>query len=368
LRELKALKKLKHPNIVKLSELVRDQSLLYFVFEFCDSNLHQMVVERSRGRGFQHSEIRSLMSQLFSGLAFIHRTGFFHRDIKPENLLLKSGSLKIADLGCCREIRSRPPFTEYVATRWYRSPEILLQTSSYNSPVDLWACGCILAELYRCQTLFPGSSSIDTLNKIVAVLGTPSVEQWPDVVQVAGGFKFPKCTAQPWAKVMPNAPAPAFQLIAACMRYDPYRRPTAVQALQFPFFVDILNSSSDETINGAMKDMKLVPDSKDGYSSYEQSQTPLSPTLDLDIASPRCNGLAQAKDGPPNGQDGKNTIDLEDTMSLETLEVLLSKAQGRAESKSALDSSFAEGSLNDDDITSLLRDVDRGMSSVADVK
>ena len=135
------------------------------------------MVQRQR-EGFQHSEIRDIMFQLFAGLAFIHRNGFFHRDIKPENLLLKGRALKIADLGCCREIRSRPPFTEYIATRWYRAPEILLQSNTYNSPIDVWACGCIIAELYRNHTLFPGASSADTLNKIVAMLGTPTVEQW----------------------------------------------------------------------------------------------------------------------------------------------------------------------------------------------
>ena len=176
LSELKALKKLtKHQNIVKLTELVRDKNQLYFVFEFCESNLHEKM---QNTKVFQGAEIIGLVTQLFTGLAFIHKSGFFHRDIKPENLLLLGNSLKIADLGCCREIRSRPPFTEYVATRWYRAPEILLQSCAYNSPVDIWACGCIIAELFRGQTLFPGKDGTDTLLKVVAMLGTPTADQW----------------------------------------------------------------------------------------------------------------------------------------------------------------------------------------------
>jgi serine/threonine protein kinase len=84
-------------------------------------------------------------------------SGFFHRDMKPENIMCNGTELvKIADFGLAREIRSRPPFTDYVSTRWYRAPEILLRSTSYNSPIDLWALGCIMAELYMLRPLFPG--------------------------------------------------------------------------------------------------------------------------------------------------------------------------------------------------------------------
>ena len=101
--------------------------------------------------------------------------GFFHRDLKPENLLCNGSELvKIADFGLAREIRSRPPYTDYVSTRWYRAPEILLRSTSYSSPIDIWAVGCIAAECYTLRPLFPGSSEIDQLFKICSVLGTPS--------------------------------------------------------------------------------------------------------------------------------------------------------------------------------------------------
>ena len=101
--------------------------------------------------------------------------GFFHRDLKPENLLCNGSDLvKIADFGLAREIRSRPPYTDYVSTRWYRAPEILLRSTSYSSPIDIWAVGCIAAECYTLRPLFPGSSEIDQLFKICGVLGTPT--------------------------------------------------------------------------------------------------------------------------------------------------------------------------------------------------
>jgi protein kinase len=91
----------------------------------------------------------------------MHKHGFFHRDMKPENLLVKTDAVKIADFGLAREIRSRPPFTDYVSTRWYRGPEILLRSTNYNSPVDIFASGAIMAELYMLRPLFPGSNETD---------------------------------------------------------------------------------------------------------------------------------------------------------------------------------------------------------------
>lgn len=132
--------------------------------------------------------------QVLSGLGFMHRHGFFHRDLKPEyyqiiflfwkekdiyliycrNLLCSGPELvKIADFGLAREIRSRPPYTDYVSTRWYRAPEVLLHSTRYGSAIDLWAIGCIMAELYTFRPLFPGSSEVDQLFKICSVLGTP---------------------------------------------------------------------------------------------------------------------------------------------------------------------------------------------------
>lgn len=114
---LQCLKKLSHANIVKLKEVIRENDTLYFVFEYMKENLYQMI--RERDTHFAEPTIRQILYQVLNGLAFMHRHGFFHRDLKPENLLCNGPELiKIADFGLAREIRSRPPFTDYVSTRW----------------------------------------------------------------------------------------------------------------------------------------------------------------------------------------------------------------------------------------------------------
>lgn len=116
---------------------------------------------KDRKSSFPEGEIRSIIYQTLLGLAYMHKHGFFHRDMKPENMLVLGEAVKIADFGLAREIRSRPPFTDYVSTRWYRAPEILLRSTNYNSPVDIFAVGAIMAELYLMRPLFPGNNETD---------------------------------------------------------------------------------------------------------------------------------------------------------------------------------------------------------------
>jgi MAK-like kinase len=146
------LRKLNHDSIVKLKEVVRENNDLYFVFEYVGKNLYQFMKERNNSVDI--SEVKSVMFQMLTGLAFIHKNGFFHRDMKPENVLMNEDKVKIADFGLAREIRSKPPYTDYVSTRWYRAPELLLRSTNYNSPVDIFAAACIMAELLCGRPLF----------------------------------------------------------------------------------------------------------------------------------------------------------------------------------------------------------------------
>ena len=183
LREVKALRKLNHHNIVKLKEVIRQKDSLYFVFELMDKNLYEVISKSVTAP--TESEIRLMAYDSLNGIATCHKNGFFHRDLKPENLLINSDSIvKLADFGLAREIRARPPFTEYVSTRWYRAPELLLCSTNYNSPIDIFAMGCILAEMYILRPLAPGNSEADQLMKLCLVLGTPPAD-WTEGYQQA---------------------------------------------------------------------------------------------------------------------------------------------------------------------------------------
>jgi serine/threonine protein kinase len=227
---------LNHPNIVKLREVIRADDELYMVFECMESNLYEMM--KGRDRHLPESKIRNIMYQVFQGLAFMHKNGFFHRDIKPENMLCRGDVVKIADFGLAREIRSKPPYTEYVSTRWYRAPEVLLRSTNYNSPIDQWACGGVLAELFTLRPIFPGSSEADEVYKICSILGSPTMRSWPEGIRLAAqmSFKFPQFVPTPISQAIPNASPEALALIQDLLKFDPQHRPTAAQTLQYAFF------------------------------------------------------------------------------------------------------------------------------------
>ncbi|CAH1776223.1 unnamed protein product [Owenia fusiformis] len=247
LREVKSLRKLNHINIVKLKEVIRENDHLYFVFEFMKENLYQMM--KDRDKLMQESLIRNIMYQIMQGLAFMHKHGFFHRDMKPENILCNGPDLvKIADMGLAREIRSQPPYTDYVSTRWYRAPEVLLRSTSYNSPIDIWAAGAIMAELYTLRPLFPGSSEIDEIFKVCSVLGTPTKAEWPEGHQLAAAmnFRWPQCVPTNLKSIIPNASNDGITIMKDMMNWDPKKRPTTVQALRYPYFAVGVNLGAQQ--------------------------------------------------------------------------------------------------------------------------
>ncbi|KAF3648016.1 Serine/threonine-protein kinase MAK [Capsicum annuum] len=262
LREVKSLRKLNHPNIVKLKEVIRENDILYFVFEY--------MLMKDRSKLFSETEVRNWCFQVFQALAYMHRQGYFHRDLKPavdyvfyvhdydfiihsivifpiltydpdgcaENLLVSKDIIKVADFGLAREINSQPPYTEYVSTRWYRAPEILLQSHIYGPAVDMWAMGAIMAELFSLRPLFPGSSEADEIYKICSVIGTPTKRDWAQGLALASdiNYQFPQIAGADLALLVPSASGNAISLIRALCSWDPCKRPTAVDALQHPFF------------------------------------------------------------------------------------------------------------------------------------
>uniref|UniRef100_A0A5F9DRZ8 non-specific serine/threonine protein kinase n=1 Tax=Oryctolagus cuniculus TaxID=9986 RepID=A0A5F9DRZ8_RABIT len=289
LREVKSLKKLNHANVIKLKEVIRENDHLYFIFEYMKENLYQLMKERNKL--FPESVIRNIMYQILQGLAFIHKHGFFHRDMKPENLLCMGPELvKIADFGLARELRSQPPYTDYVSTRWYRAPEVLLRSSVYSSPIDVWAVGSIMAELYTLRPLFPGTSEVDEIFKICQVLGTPKKSDWPEGYQLASSmnFRFPQCVPINLKTLIPNASNEAIQLMTEMLNWDPKKRPTAGQALKHPYFqVGQVLGPSAHHLEAKQPFNKQLQPSASKPSAAEIEPTPLPDITDQAVGQPQ---------------------------------------------------------------------------------
>eukprot|EP00347_Sterkiella_histriomuscorum_P002217 403369020 len=171
LREIRVLKNNRHDNIVSLLQVFRDQSRLYLVFEYVDRTVLEEL--ESFSEGVPLDQIKKIIYQLLNALDFLHSNEIIHRDIKPENLLLDTnGVLKVCDFGFARNIQkgNSAMYTDYVSTRWYRAPELLVGDANYDKSVDIWALGCIFAELATGMPLFPGDSDIHTLKLVLETI------------------------------------------------------------------------------------------------------------------------------------------------------------------------------------------------------
>ena len=175
-RELKMLQQLKHPNIVEFQESFTHKGNLFLVFEYCEKNLLEVLEESPDG--LSPKLIKSFVYQMCKAIAYMHKNNMIHRDIKPENLLIDEHlNLKLCDFGFARKVKLNKnnnninEMTDYVATRWYRSPELLLSGGIYGPDVDYWAVGCIMGELADGNPMFPGENETDQINCIIKVLG-----------------------------------------------------------------------------------------------------------------------------------------------------------------------------------------------------
>ena len=175
-RELKMLQQLKHENIVEFQESFTSKGNLFLVFEYCEKNLLEVLEESPDG--LSPKLIKSFIYQMCKAITYMHKNNMIHRDIKPENLLIDENlNLKLCDFGFARKVKLNKynnninEMTDYVATRWYRSPELLLSGGIYGPEVDYWAVGCIMGELADGNPMFPGENETDQINCIIKVLG-----------------------------------------------------------------------------------------------------------------------------------------------------------------------------------------------------
>lgn len=248
IREVKILKMLNQENIVGLKEAFRRQGKLYLVLEYVDKNLLE-ILEGSQN-GIDSLKVKSYIYQLCKAIDYCHRQEVIHRDIKPENLLISlDHKLKICDFGFARTIGNYGQLTDYVATRWYRSPELLLG-GNYGKEVDIWAIGCIMGELTDGQPLFPGENEVDQLYVIQRVLGHLTVDQQEKFQTNPRflGLKFPEITKLETLekKYLTKLGPVAIDFMKGLLMMDPKQRLTSSDMLQHSYFEDLRGPSLPE--------------------------------------------------------------------------------------------------------------------------
>ncbi|CAK9212297.1 unnamed protein product [Sphagnum jensenii] len=236
LREIKLLKELHDPNIIELIDVYPHKRNLHLVFEFMESDLEAVI--RDRNIVLSPADIKSYMQMTLKGLAVCHKKWVLHRDMKPNNLLLgPDGQLKLADFGLARIFGSPDrKFTHQVFARWYRAPELLFGSKLYGPGVDIWAAGCIFAELILRRPFLQGSSDIDQLGKIFGAFGTPRESQWPDMTALPDYVEYQYSPPQPFRSLFPTASEDCLDLLQRLFTYDPRSRISAQQALEHRYF------------------------------------------------------------------------------------------------------------------------------------
>ncbi|CAH8497929.1 unnamed protein product [Schistosoma intercalatum] len=243
MREIRMLKRLKHPNLVNLIEVFRKKKRLNLVFQFIDNSLLNEMEQRPRK--LDKGKIRKITWQILLATDFCHQSNCIHRDIKPENILInKANEVKLCDFGFARFLSPGGEYTDYVATRWYRSPELLVGDTQYGPPVDVWAIGCVFAEMLLGCPLWPGSSDLDQLYLITKNLGDlyPRHRQIFEQSKYFAGIQVPSSTSvetleKRFERTYPLTLSPReLDFLQACVRMDPSERWSCAELLKHPYF------------------------------------------------------------------------------------------------------------------------------------
>ena len=206
-----------------------------------EMNLYEAI--EGRKKYLPERKAKFWIYQTLKALEYMHKNGIFHRDIKPENILLLKNKVKLADLGSCKGIYSKPPFTEYISTRWYRAPECLLTDGYYNYKMDIWGVGCVFYELLTLEPIFPGDDEIDQVNKINYILGSPPEDLFEKFVKNSAHrneFNFEYQKGVGIYRYLNHVSPDVVDLISKMLIYDPDLRPTARECLNHKCFKEFV--------------------------------------------------------------------------------------------------------------------------------
>ena len=254
LREIRLLQHFSHENVLNLRDIMmpppgkaEDWKDIYLVTELLDTDLHYIIHSK---QALSDDHIQYFVYQILRGLKAVHSAKVLHRDLKPGNLLVnKNCDLKICDFGLARGVDSgSQALTEYVVTRWYRAPELLVENETYGPEIDIWSVGCILAEFLGRKAIFPGRDYLQQLRLIVECLGAPSASDLsminnPQAVEYIKAL--PKRPAVSFAKLYPNANAAAVSLLEKMLVFDPRKRITAADALKHEYLTALHNVNDE---------------------------------------------------------------------------------------------------------------------------
>ncbi|XP_045820147.1 mitogen-activated protein kinase 9-like isoform X1 [Trifolium pratense] len=264
LREIKLLRLLRHPDIVEIRHIMlppsrREFRDIYVVFELMESDLHQ-VIKANDDLTPEHHQF--FLYQLLRGLKYIHSANVFHRDLKPKNILANADcKLKICDFGLARVSFNDAPsaifWTDYVATRWYRAPELCGSFfSKYTPGIDIWSIGCIFAEMLTGRPLFPGKNVVHQLDIMTDLLGTPPPESIARIRnEKARRYlnSMRKKQPVPFSQKFPNIDPLALRILERLLAFDPKNRPSAEEALSDPYFHGLSNIDREPSTHAISK-------------------------------------------------------------------------------------------------------------------